>query len=148
MKKKLLLVSGAVLLLMTSLVVMSCGSDDDVDSERDLSTLYGRWVLQGYVSNGNTIFYENRGIRDCYLFLKEDGNFDGQFCNQLQGEYSFNQNGDFLIISCVSTMIWSTDSVLMFMEEQIGKMKISSFALEGDCLNLYFSPKDYLKFTR
>lgn len=148
MKKRILLVIGMVMLLMTNLIVMSCGSDDEVDTGQNFSALYGRWVLQGYVSNGNFVSYEDRETRDCYLLLEEGGNYYGQICNSLQGEYSFNQNGEFHILSCISTLIWSTDSDLMFMEEQIGEKKIRSFAIEGNSLKLYYSQNDYLKFSR
>ena len=126
----------------------ACGSDDEIDTGQNISALYGRWVLQGNVSNGNFVSYENSGTGECYLILEKDGSFNGRFCNQLQGEYSYSQNGEFLITNCISTMIWSTDSVLMFMEEKIGKMEISSFALEGNSLKLYYSKNDYLKFSR
>ena len=148
MKKRFFLIISVAMLLMTSLVVMSCSSDDEIDTGQDLSALYGRWELQGYVSNGKFVSCEKIGARDCYLVLEEDGNYHGQFCNRMDGEYSFSLEGEFLILSCISTQIWSTDSDLMFMEEQIGKMKIKSFAFEGNCLNLYYSPNDYLKFSR
>lgn len=148
MKKLFFLVIGIVMLLMASLVVLSCGSDDEIDTGRDFSALYGRWVLQGYVSNGNFVSCEKSGTGDCYLFLEEDGNYHGQFCNRMDGEYSFSREGEFLILSCISTLVWSTDSDLMFMEEQIGKKKIRSFEIEGNSLKLYYSKNDYLKFSR
>lgn len=142
----IVLLSGIGMLLMTSLVVMSCRSDDEKDIEQNVSALYGRWVLQGYVSKGNFISYENSGAGECYLILEKDGKFNGQFCNQLQGEYSSNKKGEFHILSCFSTQVWSTDSDLMFMEDQI--MIIRSFELEGNDLRLYYSTNDYLKFSR
>ena len=148
MRKRKFSVIGVVMLLMTSLVVLSCASDDEIDTGENFRMLYGRWVLLGYVSNGNYVDYEDSGTKECYLLLEEDGSYNGRFCNSLQGEYSFNQNGEFLILSCISTMIWSTDSELMFMEEQIGQKKIRSFEMEGNCLKLYYSKNDYLKFSR
>ena len=136
------------MLLMTSLVVLSCGSDDEIDTGQNFNALYGRWVLLGYVSNGNYVDYEDSGTKECYLLLEKDGSYNGRFCNSLKGEYSFNQNGEFFILSCISTMIWSTDSELMFMEEQIGQKKIRSFEIEGNYLKLYYSQNDYLKFSR
>lgn len=66
----------------------------------------------------------------------------------MDGEYSFSREGEFLILSCISTLVLSTDSDLMFMEEQIGKKKIVSFEVDGNNLKLFYSKNDYLKFSR
>jgi len=148
MKKKIVLVIGVVIMLMTSLVVESCRSDDETDTGQNFSELYGKWILLGYVSNGTFISYENSGAKECYLILEENRSYNGRFCNSLQGEYSFNQNGEFRFLDGTSTMIWSTDPDLMFMEEQIREGKVRSFEIDGNSLKLYYSPNDYLKFSR
>lgn len=146
MKKRNYILISVVMLLMSSLAVMSCGSDDETEKEENYSALYGRWVLLGYVSNGNIVSHENSGTGDCYLILDKDENFNGKFCNWFQGKYSFSRNGEFHILDGITTQIRSTDSNLMFMEEQL--INIRSFEIEGNNLRLYYSTNDYLKFSR
>ncbi len=145
MKKNFYLAIGIVMMLMTNLVVMSCGSDDEPVTRQNSSAPYGKWTLLGYVSNGNFVSYENSEAKDCYLLLEEDGSYRGQFCNLLKGEYSFSQNGEFRFLDGISTAVLSTDADLMFMEEQIGKVR--SFEIDGNVLKLYYSLDDYLKFS-
>ena len=146
MKKNFYLAIGIVMLLMTNLVVMSCGSDDEPVTRQISSAPYGKWTLLGYVSDGNFVSYENSEAKDCYLLLEENGSYRGQFCNLLQGEYSFSQNGEFRFLDGISTAVLSSDADLMFMEEQIGKVR--SFEIDGNILKLYYSPDDYLQFSR
>lgn len=148
MKKWYYLTSCVVMLLMTNLIVTSCSSDNEIDTRQNFSMLYGKWVLQGYVSNGDFVSFEKSETGDCYLLLEENGNYNGRFCNSVQGEYSYSQNGEFLIQSCISTMVWATDSDIMFVEEKIGKKEIRSFETDGNSLRLYYSPSDYLRFSR
>ena len=146
MKKSIYLAIGIVMMLMTTLVVMSCGSDDEPVTRQNSSAPYGKWILLGYVSNGNFVSYEDSGTRDCYLQLEEDGSYNARMCNSLQGNYSYSKNGEFRFLDGISTAVLSTDADLMFMEEQIGKVR--SFEIEGNVLRLYYSFDDYLKFSR
>lgn len=148
MKKSIYLAIGIVMMLMTNLVVMSCGSDDEPVTRQNSSAPYGKWILLGYVSNGNFVSYENSEAMDCYLLLEEDGSYRGQFCNSLQGNYSYSQNGEFRFLDGISTAVLSTDADLMFMEEQIREDHIRSFEIEGNILKLYYSKNDYLQFSR
>lgn len=148
MKKNFYLAIGIVMMLMTTLVVMSCGSDDEPITRQNSSAPYGKWILLGYVSNGNFVSYEDSGTRDCYLQLEEDGSYNARMCNSLQGNYSYSKNGEFRFLDGISTMVWSTDPDLMFMEEQIREDHIRSFEIEGNILKLYYSKNDYLQFSR
>ena len=141
--KKYYLVISVVMLLMSSLAVMSCGSDDETEKEENYSALYGRWALLGYVSNGNFV---SSNYDKSYLSLQEDGVFIGQFCNEFSGKYSFSRDGEFHFLDCFSTQVMSTDADIMFMEEQL--INLRSFEIEGNILRLYYSTNDYLKFSR
>jgi len=143
MKKRNFILISVVMLLVTSLVVMSCGSDDETEKVENYSELYGRWALLGYVSNGNFVSNKYSGS---YLSLQENGIFNGEFCNEFSGKYSFIRDGEFHILDCFSTQVYSTDADIMFMEEQL--INIRSFEIEGDILKLYYSTNDYLKFSR
>lgn len=143
MKKRTFILVSIVMLLMSSLAVMSCGSDDETENEENYSALYGRWALLGYVSNGNFVSNKYSGS---YLLLQEDGIFNGEFCNQFSGKYSFSRDGEFQILDGYSTMVYSTDADIMFMEEQL--INLRSFEIEGNILRLYYSTNDYLKFSR
>lgn len=146
MKKRIYLAIGFVVLLTTCLTVMSCGNDDEPITRQDISAPYGRWTLLGYVSDGNFVRYEVSGTRDCYLLLEEDGSYNARFCNLFEGEYAFCQNGEFRFLGGISTEMWSTNSNLMFMEEQL--RNVTSYDIEGSSLKLYYSQNDYLKFSR
>ena len=141
--KKYYLVISVVMLLMSSLAFMSCGSDDETEKEENYSALYGKWALLGYVSNGNFVSNKYSGS---YLLLQEDGIFNGEFCNEFSGKYSFSRDGEFQILDGYSTMVYSTDADIMFMEEQL--INLRSFEIEGNILRLYYSTNDYLKFSR
>ena len=143
MKKRTFILVSIVMLLLSSLAVMSCGSDDETENEENYSALYGRWALLGYVSNGNFVSNKYSGS---YLLLQEDGIFNGEFCNQFSGKYSFSRDGEFQILDGYSTMVYSTDADIMFMEEQL--INLRSFEIEGNILRLYYSTNDYLKFSR
>ena len=143
MRKRNFILISVVMLLMSSLAFMSCGSDDETEKEENYSALYGRWALLGYVSNGNFV---SSNYNKSYLSLQEDGIVNGEFCNEFSGKYSFSRNGEFHILDGITTQIWSTDSNLMFMEEQL--INIRSFEIEGNNLRLYYSTNDYLKFSR
>ena len=143
MKKRTFILVSVVMLLMSSLAVMSCGSDDETENEENYSALYGKWALLGYVSNGNFVSNKYSGS---YLLLQEDGIFNGEFCNQFSGKYSFSRDGEFQILDGYSTMVYSTDADIMFMEEQL--INLRSFEIEGNILRLYYSTNDYLKFSR
>lgn len=147
MKRKIFLVLGLMTLLTVDFTVISCGNnDDEVVTRQANSEIYGRWMLEGYVDNGIIVSPDSCGTNNCYLSLEEDGSFNGRICNWFQGEYTFNRNGDFRFTDCFGTQIMSLDPDLMFMEEQMAQIK--SFRLEGDELRLYYSDKDYLRFTR
>ena len=143
MKKRNYILISVVMLLMSSLAFMSCGSDDETEKEENYSALYGRWALLGYVSNGNFVSNKYSGS---YLSLQENGIFNGEFCNEFSGKYSFSRDGEFHILDCFSTQVMSTDADIMFMEEQL--INLRSFEIEGNILRLYYSPNDYLKFSR
>ena len=147
MKRKIFLVLGLMTLLTVDFTVISCGNnDDEVVTRQANSEIYGRWMLEGYVDNGIIVILDSCGTKNYYLSLDEDGSFNGKICNWFQGEYTFNKNGEFRIIDCVETQIWSSDSNLMFMEDQI--INIRSYRLENNVLKLYYSDNDYLRFSR
>ena len=143
MRKRNFILISVVMLLMSSLAFMSCGSDDETEKEENYSALYGRWALLGYVSNGNFVSNKYSGS---YLSLQENGIFNGEFCNEFSGKYSFSRDGEFHILDCFSTKMYSTDADIMFMEDQL--INIRSFEIEGNILRLYYSTNDYLKFSR
>lgn len=150
MKRKIFLVLGLMALLTVDFTAISCGNNDDeavTNVTRQVSSeIYGRWMLEGYVDNGIIVSLDSCGTKNCYLSLEKDGSFNGRICNWFQGEYTFNMDGDFHFTDCFGTQIMSLDPDLMFMEEQMTQIK--SFRLEGDELRLYYSDKDYLRFTR
>lgn len=140
------------LLVGIGIAFTGCSSDDETVTSDEAVTrlpngeIYGKWKLDGYVDSGTFVSPESSGTSERYLSLEEDGSFNGRICNWLQGEYTFNRNGEFRIIDCVGTLIWSSDSNLMFMEDQM--INIRSFRLENNELKLYYSDNDYLRFSR
>ena len=136
-----------MVMLHVGLGVTSCGKNDyDPVTRQPNGEIYGNWKLDGYVNNGTFVRPEGSGMSECFLSLEEDGSFNGRICNWFQGEYTFNRDGEFRVIDCVQTLIWSSDSTLMFMEDQI--INIKSFRLENNKLNLYYSDNDYLRYSR
>jgi len=140
------------LLVGIGIAFTGCSSDDETVTSDEAVTrlsngeIYGKWKLDGYVDSGTFVSPESSGTSERYLSLEEDGSFNGRICNWLQGKYTFNRNGEFRIIDCVETLIWSSDSTLMFMEDQM--INIRSFRLENNELKLYYSDNDYLRFSR
>ena len=71
------------LLLLSALLVFACSSDDSEDSPLATYTIEGKWLIEGTVPAGNTMYLYEDGVRYTYYCVEGD-------CNALYNSYEAN----------------------------------------------------------
>ena len=72
------------LLLLSALFIFACSSDDSSeDSPLPTYTIEGKWLIEGTVPAGNTMYLYEEGVRYTYYCVEGD-------CNALYNSYEAN----------------------------------------------------------
>ena len=72
------------LLLLSALLIFACSSDDSSeDSPLPTYTIEGKWVVEGSIPEGNTMYLYEDGLRYTYYCVEGD-------CNSLYNSYEAN----------------------------------------------------------
>ena len=138
-----------LLVAAMALCVQSCSSDDEVGTEiNKIPAPYGNWLLLGYGSDDDFTGKENIWKNDYFLILDNNGNLEADFGNYLFGTYTFKENGEFTVISCMGSKSLSANPHINFMEDQVRNRNIKSYRVTNDELRLYYSADEYLKFRK
>ena len=72
------------LILLTAILIFACSSDDSSeDSPLPTYTIEGKWLIEGTVPAGNTMYLYEEGVRYTYYCVEGD-------CNALYNSYEAN----------------------------------------------------------
>lgn len=138
-----------LLVAAMALCVQSCSSDDEVGTEiNKIPAPYGNWLLLGYGSDDDFTGKENIWKNDYFLILDDNGNLEADIGQYLYGTYTFKENGEFTVTSCMGTKDEPTDPHIIFLIGQVKGRNIKSYRVTNDELRLYYSADEYLKFRK
>lgn len=138
-----------LLVAAMALCVQSCSSDDEVGTEiNKIPAPYGNWLLLGYGSDDDFTGKENIWKNVYFLILDDNGNLEADIGQYLYGTYTFKENGEFTVTSCMGTEDEPTDPHIIFLIGQVKGRNIKSYRVTNDELRLYYSADEYLKFRK
>ena len=123
------------LLLLSALLIFSCSSDDSSeDSPLPTYTIEGKWLIEGTVPAGNTMYLFEDGVRYTYYCVEGD-------CNTLYNSYEAN-DGNHL----PTTNPYTFENNVLTVDLHFGNELVTPIAFECDGGKAYFETPEYSLF--
>ena len=152
MKKNLLLMMGAAMMLAFG--ISSCSSDNDTSENSDISNiespsmlsslLYNTWVLVSYGNESNEVLKEVKGYYYQITF-RPDGTYSGKaYGNDMWGDFSLMASGIKISHPGITKVDWEgSDPDQLFLQHL---SDVSTSSITDTELRLYYSKDQYFKF--
>ena len=120
------------LLLLSALLIFACSSDDDSeDNPLPAYTIEGKWLIEGAVPAGNTMYLYEDGVRYTYYCVEGD-------CNALYNSYEAN-DGNHL----PRTNPYTFEDNILTVDLHFGNELITPVTFECDGGEAYFEMPEY-----
>lgn len=140
-------------LFVAALGLTGCSSDSnvsisDIDVENE-DGITGFWKLVGYSSDGNFVNLQGYESRS-YIILNKKGHIEADLSHFFVGKYEYDEQGRFTILESQLSGDGSnsSNSDIIFIEEQIFPSKTLSYKVDKESLKLFYSSTDYILFKR
>ena len=123
------------ILILSILFIFACGSDDSSeDSPLPTYTIEGKWLIEGSVPAGNTMYLYEDGVRYTYYCVEGD-------CNALYNLYEAN-DGNHL----PTTNPYTFENNILTVDLHFGNELVTPIAFECDGGKAYFETPEYSLF--
>ena len=123
------------LILLTAILIFACSSDDSSeDSPLPTYTIEGKWLIEGTVPAGNTMYLFEDGVRYTYYCVEGD-------CNALYNSYEAN-DGNHL----PTTNPYTFEDNILTVDLHFGNELITPVTFECDGGEAYFETPEYSLF--
>ena len=123
------------LLLLSALLVFACSSDDSSeDSPLPTYTIEGKWLIEGSVPAGNTMYLYEDGVRYTYYCVEGD-------CNALYNSYEANDGNHI-----PTTNPYTFENNVLTVDLHFGNELVTPVAFECDGGEAHFETPEYSLF--
>ena len=123
------------LLLLSALFIFACSSDDSSeDSPLPTYTIEGKWLIEGTVPAGNTMYLFEDGVRYTYYCVEGD-------CNALYNIYEANDGNHI-----PTTNPYTFENNILTVDLHFGNELVTPIAFECDGGKAYFETPEYSLF--
>ena len=123
------------LLLLSALFIFSCSSDDSSeDSPLPTYTIEGKWLIEGSVPAGNTMYLYEDGVRYTYYCVEGD-------CNALYNSYEANDGNHI-----PTTNPYTFENNVLTVDLHFGHELVTPVAFECDGGEAHFETPEYSLF--
>ena len=123
------------LLLLSALLVFACSSDDSSeDSPLPTYTIEGKWLIEGTVPAGNTMYLFEDGVRYTYYCVEGD-------CNALYNSYEANDGNHI-----PTTNPYTFENNVLTVDLHFGNELVTPVVFECDGGEAYFETPEYSLF--
>ena len=122
------------LLLLSALLVFACSSDDSEDSPLATYTIEGKWLIEGTVPAGNTMYLYEDGVRYTYYCVEGD-------CNALYNSYEANDGNHI-----PTTNPYTFENNVLTVDLHFGSELVTPVAFECYGDEAYFETPEYSLF--
>lgn len=123
------------LLLLSTLFIFACSSEDSSeDSPLPTYTIEGKWLIEGTVPAGNTMYLFEDGVRYTYYCVEGD-------CNALYNLYEAN-DGNHL----PTTNPYTFENNILTVDLHFGNELVTPITFECDGGEAYFETPEYSLF--
>ena len=119
------------LLLLSALLIFACSSDDSEDSPLATYTIEGKWLIEGTVPAGNTMYLYEDGVRYTYYCVEGD-------CNALYNSYEANDGNHI-----PTTNPYTFENNVLTVDLHFGNELVTPVAFECDGGEAYFEMPEY-----
>ena len=123
------------LLLLSALLIFACSSDDSSeDSPLPTYTIEGKWLIEGTVPAGNTMYLYEDGVRYTYYCVEGD-------CNALYNSYEANDGNHI-----PTTNPYTFENNVLTVDLHFGNELVTPVAFECDGGEAHFETPEYSLF--
>ena len=123
------------LLLLSALLIFACSSDDSSeDSPLPTYTIEGKWVVEGSVPEGNTMYLYEDGLRYTYYCVEGD-------CNALYNSYEANDGNHI-----PNPLNYSYDNDILTVDLNFGNELVTPITFQCDGGEAIFETPGYSLF--
>ncbi|MGB4742758.1 MAG: hypothetical protein WBH49_03855 [Flavobacteriaceae bacterium] len=123
------------LLLLSALFIIACSSDDSSeDSPLPTYTIEGKWLIEGTVPAGNTMYLFEDGVRYTYYCVEGD-------CNALYNSYEANDGNHI-----PTTNPYTFENNVLTVDLHFGNELVTPVAFECDGGEAHFETPEYSLF--
>lgn len=123
------------LLLLSAILILACSSDDSSeDSPLPTNTIEGKWLIEGTVPAGNTMYLFQDGVRYTYYCVEGD-------CNALYNSFEANDGNHI-----PTTNPYTFENNVLTLDLHFGNELITPVAFECDGGEAYFETQEYSLF--
>ena len=123
------------LLLLSALLIFACSSDDNSeDIPLPTYTIEGKWLIEGTVPAGNTMYLFEDGVRYTYYCVEDD-------CNALYNSYEANDGNHI-----PTTNPYTFENNVLTVDLHFGNELVTPVVFECDGGEAYFETPEYSLF--
>ena len=123
------------LLILSALLIFACSSDDSSeDSPLPTYTIEGKWLIEGSVPAGNTMYLFEDGVRYTYYCVEGD-------CNALYNSYEANDGNHI-----PTTNPYTFENNVLTVDLHFGNELVTPVAFECDGGEAHFETPEYSLF--
>ena len=122
------------LLLLSALFIFSCSDDSSEDSPLPTYTIEGKWLIEGTVPAGNTMYLFEDGVRYTYYCVEGD-------CNALYNSYEANDGNQI-----PTTNPYTFENNVLTVDLHFGNELVTPVAFECDGGEAHFETPEYSLF--
>jgi len=123
------------LLFLSALFIIACSSDDSSeDSPLPTYTIEGKWLIEGTVPAGNTMYLYEDGVRYTYYCVEGD-------CNALYNSYEANDGNHI-----PTTNPYTFENNVLTVDLHFGNELVTPVAFECDGGEAHFETPEYSLF--
>ena len=124
-----------ILYLFLALTMFACSSDDSSeDSPLPTYTIEGKWLIEGTVPAGNTMYLYEDGVRYTYYCVEGD-------CNALYNSYEANDGNHI-----PTTNPYTFENNVLTVDLHFGNELVTPVAFECDGGEAHFETPEYSLF--
>ena len=125
------------LLLLSALLIFACSSDDsseDTNLPAPNYSIEGKWLIEGTVPAGNTMYLYEDGVRYTYYCVESD-------CNALYNSYEANDGNHI-----PTTNPYTFENNVLTVDLHFGNELVTPVAFECDGGEAHFETPEYSLF--
>ena len=122
------------LLLLSALFIFACSDDSSEDSPLPTYTIEGKWLIEGTVPAGNTMYLYEDGVRYTYYCVEGD-------CNALYNSYEANDGNHI-----PTTNPYTFENNVLTVDLHFGNELVTPVAFECDGGEAHFETPEYSLF--
>ena len=123
------------LLLLSALLIFACSSDDSSeDSPLPTYTIEGKWLIEGMIPEGNTMYLYKDGLRYTYYCVEGD-------CNALYNSYEANDGNHI-----PTTNPYTFENNVLTVDLHFGNELVTPVAFKCDGGEAHFETPEYSLF--